>query len=143
MKINRASALWKGSLKKGVGTVQLSSVRKEVMLYTFASRFEDGTGTNPEELIAAAHAACFSMALSGVLSENGFEPKSISTSAEVKIEKSGEGFKISESTLVTNAEIESIDEATFIKLAEEAKVNCPVSKALTSVKIILQANLVQ
>ncbi len=143
MKINRASALWKGSLKNGVGTIQLSSVRKEVMLYTFASRFEDGTGTNPEELIAAAHAACFSMALSGVLSENGFEPKSISTSAEVKIEKSREGFKISESTLVTNAEIESIDEATFIKLAEEAKVNCPVSKALTSVKIILQANLVQ
>lgn len=140
MKTNKAHATWNGNLKKGDGTVKLDTSGKEFS-FSFSSRFEDEKGTNPEELIAAAHAGCFSMAFSGLLSTEGYEPKSISTSAEVKIVKEGDGFKISESKLKTEAEVPGIDEDLFRELAKKAKENCPVSLALSSLKITLEANL--
>jgi len=141
MKTNISKAIWNGKLKDGNGKMSIGSALEDFP-YTFSSRFEDGKGSNPEELIAAAHAGCFSMAFSARLVEEGFTPKSISTIAEVKLEKDKDGFKISESMLNTKADVPGIDEETFMKLAEEAKRNCPVSRALSSIKIELNANLV-
>src|SRR5690606_27984959 len=104
-------------------------------------RFETGNQTTPEELIAAAHAGCYSMALSGLLTDEGFEPESIETSATVTIEKADNGFKISKSALKTNAVVRGIDKEVFKDLAEKAKVNCPVSKALSAIEITLETNL--
>jgi osmotically inducible protein OsmC len=140
MKANISKAIWNGKLKNGNGTMSIGSAIADFP-YTFSSRFEDGKGSNPEELIAAAHAGCFSMAFSALLVEKGFNPKRISTNAEVKLEKGKDGFKISESLLNTKAEVPNIDEATFKKLAEEAKHNCPVSRALSSLKIELNVSL--
>jgi osmotically inducible protein OsmC len=142
MKTNTAKAVWNGALKDGSGKISISSMQLE-MLYTFSSRFEDGVGTNPEELIAAAHAGCFTMALSGLLTERGYEPKSISTTAELQLKKAAKGFRISSSNLITEAEVPEITEPMFMKLAVDAKSNCPVSKALSSVKINLQARLIR
>lgn len=141
MKTNISKAIWNGKLKDGNGTMSIGSSIEDIP-YTFSSRFEDGKGSNPEELIAAAHAGCFSMAFSVQLAEKGYNPKSISTTAEVKLEKDKDGFKISESILKTKVDVPGIDEATFIKLAEESKRNCPVSRALSSVKIELNASLI-
>jgi osmotically inducible protein OsmC len=110
--------------------------------YSFASRFEEGTGTNPEELIGAAHAACFSMALAAGLTRAGFSPKRIGTTASVSLEKVGEGFKITRIELNTEAEIPNLDEKTFLEQAETAKKNCPVSQALAGTEISLNAKLV-
>jgi osmotically inducible protein OsmC len=110
--------------------------------YSFKSRFEEGAGTNPEELIGAAHAGCFSMALSAGLGKAGFEPKRITTEATVRLEKVGEGFQITSIHLDTEAEIPKIEKSVFEKHAAEAKSNCPVSKALTGPEITLTAKLV-
>jgi osmotically inducible protein OsmC len=111
--------------------------------YTFVSRFESGKGTNPEELIAAAHAGCFSMALSAGLSAAGFTPTRVHTTARVHLEPVGQGFGITKIELQTEAEIPGIDEPTFQKEAESAKKNCPVSKALAGPQITLAATLVK
>jgi osmotically inducible protein OsmC len=142
MSTRTGSAIWEGSLKEGKGTMKLGSGAFEGA-YSFASRFENAPGTNPEELIGAAEAGCFSMALSLGLSKAGFSPKRISTTADVQIEKVGDGFKITSIDLKTEAEIVGIDEQTFIEHAEATKKTCPVSLALTGTKINLQAKLVQ
>jgi lipoyl-dependent peroxiredoxin len=141
MAVRTSEAEWKGDLFSGKGTMKLGSGAYEGA-YSFQSRFEEGTGTNPEELIAAAHAGCFSMAFSAGLAAAGFEPKRVHTSASVKLEKVGEGFAITKIHLVTEAEIPNIDEATFQQQAEAAKTGCPVSKALAGPEITLEAKLV-
>jgi len=135
-----ANADWKGALKDGEGHMRLASGAYEGQ-FTFASRFETGNGTNPEELIAAAHAGCFSMQLSGLLSKDGHPPVSVNTSATVTIEA---GVGISGIELVTEAEVPGIDDAAFQEYAAQAKEICPVSKALKAVEnISLKATLVR
>jgi osmotically inducible protein OsmC len=136
-----ASAVWEGTIKDGKGKVKLGSGAFEGQ-YSFASRFEEGTGTNPEELIGAAHAGCFSMALAAGLTRAGFTPTRINTNASVSLEKVGEAFKITKIELNTEAEIPNIDEAAFLEQAESAKKNCPVSQALAGTEITLSAKLV-
>ncbi|HVR44804.1 MAG TPA: OsmC family protein [Thermoanaerobaculia bacterium] len=140
MATRKADAVWTGGLKNGKGTMRLGSGAFEGK-YSFSTRFEEEPGTNPEELIGAAHAGCFSMALSGVLGKAGLEPKEIRTKAKVHLEKVGEGFGITRIELETRASVPGVDEATFHKHAEAAKTNCPVSKALGGVKIDLDAKL--
>jgi osmotically inducible protein OsmC len=135
-----ADAQWNGGLKDGSGRMKLGSGAYEGE-YSFPSRFESGKGTNPEELIAAAHAGCFSMALSAGLGKAGFTPKQIRTTAIVHLNKVGEGFEINQIELKTEAEIPNIDEATFKKEAESAKANCPVSKLYKGAQISLIATL--
>src|SRR6266566_8983802 len=137
-----ASAVWEGTLREGKGRVKLGSGAFEGQ-YSFASRFESGTGTNPEELIGAAHAGCFSMALAAGLTKAGHNPTRISTNAAVSLEKVGEGFKITTIELNTEAEIPNIDEAAFLEQAKGAKKNCPVSQALAGTEITLNAKLVK
>ncbi|MBD3308194.1 OsmC family peroxiredoxin [candidate division KSB3 bacterium] len=136
-----ASAVWEGNLKQGNGSMKLGSGAFEGQ-FSFSSRFENGTGTNPEELIGAAHAGCFSMAFSHGLAEAGYTPKRVQTSAQVHLEQVGDGFKITQIRLNTEAEVPGIDEQTFQNQAETAKKNCPVSQALAGVDITLQATLV-
>src|SRR3977135_2626006 len=136
-----ASAVWEGTLREGKGRVKLGSGAFEGQ-YSFASRFEEGTGTNPEELIGAAHAGCFSMALAAGLTRAGFNPTVISTNASVSLEKVGEAFKITRIELTTEAEIPNIEAAAFQDQAETAKKNCPVSQALAGTEIKLNAKLV-
>lgn len=138
MLTRRADAEWLGSVMDGSGTVKLGSGAYEGA-YSFRSRFESGTGTNPEELIAAAHAGCFSMALSAALSGAGHPPSKIHTTAAVKLEKEGAGFTITEIELVTEGQVPGIDDQTFQKIAAEAEKTCPVSKALAGTKITLKA----
>jgi osmotically inducible protein OsmC len=134
--VSKANAEWKGSLKEGAGEVSFGSFKGD---YTFASRFETGGKTNPEELIAAAHAGCYSMQLSGLLTAAGTPPKSIRTTAAVTIEA---GVGISGITLEVEAEVPGISAETFTETAEKAKEICPVSKALASVpSITLKATL--
>ncbi len=144
MKFTRkAEADWKGSIKEGNGKVKLGSGAFEGA-YSFQSRFsedEDQKATNPEELIAAAHAGCFTMALSGNLGKAGYEPKNIHTTAKVKIEKEGEGFVIPNIDLETEAEVDGIKEDEFQKIAEETKKTCPVSQVLSGAEISLKATL--
>jgi len=137
-----ASAVWEGTLREGNGRVKLGSGAFEGK-YSFVSRFEDGAGTNPEELIGAAHAGCFSMALAAGLSKTGHNPKRISTNANVSLEKVGEAFKITTIELTTEGEVPGIDEQTFLDAAEAAKKNCPVSQALAGVDIKLNATFVK
>jgi len=142
MPIRTAQAEWDGTLREGHGTMKLGQGAFSGN-YSFASRFEEGAGTNPEELIAAAHAGCFSMALAAGLTTAGHPPKRVCTTAMVHIEKSGDGFAITEINLDTQAEVPGIDDATFQAQAAAAKTGCPVSKALASVpKITLNAKLV-
>jgi len=142
MKTRKANAKWQGTLKEGTGTLKLNSMDRKLS-YNFTSRFEEGDGTNPEELIAAAHSGCFSMALSGLIAEEGFDPESIETEANVTIEAENGGFSITGSKLKLNAKIPGIGDELFQQLAEKAKANCPVSKALGSINITLEANLVE
>jgi lipoyl-dependent peroxiredoxin len=137
MAIRESSAVWKGNLVEGKGTMRLGSGAYEGE-YTRASRFEDGPGTNPEELIGAAHAGCFSMFLSAILSKDGHVPTRISTTAKVHL---GDGPKITLIELSTVGEVPGVDEKTFIKYAEEAKKGCPVSQALAAVDMKLTARL--
>lgn len=141
MPVRKASAVWEGPIKDGNGTVKLGSGAYEGK-YSFGSRFEESPGTNPEELIGAAHAGCFSMALSGGLTRAGNPPTRISTSARVHIEKVGEGFSITRIELDTEAEVPGIDDAAFQDAAQKAKEGCPVSKALAGTEITLNAKLV-
>lgn len=140
MAIRSAEAVWTSGLKDGKGTVKLGSGAYEGA-YSFASRFEQGTGTNPEELIGAAHAGCFSMALSAGLERAGHKPKSVKTKARVHLEKVGDGFQITKIQLQTEADVPGIDQAKFREQAEAAKKGCPVSRALAGVQIELDAKL--
>jgi osmotically inducible protein OsmC len=135
-----ATARWDGGLKGGKGTVRLGSGAFEGQ-YSFSSRFEEGTGTNPEELIGAAHAGCFSMALSAGLERAGHAPNSVETSARVHLESGESGVRISRIDLSTTADVPGIDAATFGEQAETAKANCAVSRALAGVDIHLDARL--
>lgn len=136
MAVRSSSAEWKGTLKEGAGVMRLGSGAYEGP-FTFASRFESGPGTNPEELIGAAHAGCFSMFLSALLSNRGFTP-TIRTTATVHLEA---GPTIALIELDTEAQVPGIDGAIFQQLAEEAKAKCPVSKALAGPQIVLRAKL--
>lgn len=138
MPIRTSSAEWKGTLKEGAGTMKLASGAYEGP-YTFASRFESGKGTNPEELIGAAHAGCFSMFLAALLTDAGFPPKSIRTTAAVHLEA---GPTIAKVDLTTEASVPGIDAQAFQGHAEAAKKNCPVSKALAGPQLTLSAKLV-
>lgn len=138
--IKKGSAFWKGGLKDGGGTISTETGVLKNAPYGFKARFEDGPGTNPEELIAAAHAACFSMALSLGLGNAGFTAESIQTEAAVRLEKVGDGFAITHSDLVCVAKIPKIDDRTFQQIAEQTKAGCPVSKVLNA-KISLAAKL--
>jgi lipoyl-dependent peroxiredoxin len=137
MAVRASSAEWKGTLKEGAGTMKVGSGAYEGP-YTYASRFETGPGTNPEELVGAAHAGCYSMFLAALLSNKGFVPI-VRTTATVHLEA---GPTITLIELHTEAEVPGIDEATFQELAEAAKKGCPVSKALTGPEIKLNAKLV-
>jgi osmotically inducible protein OsmC len=136
-----ASAVWKGGLKDGTGVVSTESGALSSLPYNFRMRFESEKGTNPEELIAAAHAACYSMALSMILGDAGMKPESISTKAVVTLEQSGGGFAVTSSALETKVKIPNADQAAFQKAAEAAKTGCPISKLLNAT-ITLDAALV-
>ncbi|MBY6261861.1 OsmC family peroxiredoxin [Azospirillum sp. 412522] len=140
MAMRQSDAEWRGDLKSGSGKMRLGSGAFEGS-YSFPSRFENGQGTNPEELIAAAHAGCFSMALSAGLAQAGHAPTRVHTTAKVHLEKDGAGFAISRIELECEAEIPGIDDATFQEQAKGAKANCPVSKALAGTQISLTAKL--
>jgi osmotically inducible protein OsmC len=142
MPTRSADATWEGDLKGGKGSMKLAGGAYEGA-YSFASRFEQGKGTNPEELIAGAHAGCFSMAFSHALAQAGFTPKRVHTTAKVHLEKGAEGFSIPKIELTTEADVPGIDEATFQREAEKAKQNCPVSKLLKAAEITLAARLVR
>ena len=141
MVVRRASAVWDGDLKRGQGTMRFGSGAFEGA-FTYASRFESGSGTNPEELLGAAQAGCFSMALSADLAEAGFTPQHIETEARVHLERTDAGHRITTIDLMTKAVVPDIDEAKFMEMANKAKEGCPVSNALTGVKRNLKATLV-
>lgn len=136
----KAKATWNGDLKNGKGNISFGSGAYEGA-YSFKSRFEDGTGTNPEELIGAAHAGCYSMALSADLAEAGFSPEGVTTNADVSLEMVDGDPAITTIVLNVEANIPDIDEETFMEHAEGAKKACPVSKALSGVNIELNAKL--
>ncbi len=143
MPIRKANAEWRGDLRKGSGNISTESGVLKNVAYNFVSRFESGNETNPEELIGAAHAACYSMALSNILSGAGFTVNSVKTEDKVHIEKLESGFTITRIEMQCVANVSGIDEATFMKHAEEAKKGCPVSKALTGTELILTAKLLK
>lgn len=137
-----ASAQWKGDLKGGSGTMSTASNTLSNAAYSFHTRFEDGQGTNPEELVAAAHAGCFSMAFAHQLSQAGFKPDSVETTCTVTFDKVGDGFAVTESHLDMRAKAPGASQEEFDKAAEAAKSGCPISK-LFNTKIILEATLEQ
>lgn len=141
MPIRSADAVWEGPLQGGKGTMSFGSGAFEGQ-YSFSSRFEEGTGTNPEELIAAAEAGCFSMALSGALGRNETPPTKISTTAKVHLDKAEVGFQIPLIELTCEAEVPGIDDAEFQRIANDVKASCPVSKVLAGAEITLDAKLV-
>src|ERR1700730_18166119 len=136
----KASAVWKGGLKDGQGTVSSAGGILSNTKYSFKTRFEDAPGTNPEELIAAAHAACFSMALSAQLGAANLTPESINTTANLKMEKLDAGWAITSVHLDVSARVPKADDAAFQKAAADAKAGCPVSKVLNA-KITMSAKL--
>jgi osmotically inducible protein OsmC len=138
MPVRKASAVWNGSLKEGSGTMSLGSGAYQGA-YSFASRFEEASGTNPEELIGGAHAGCFSMALSGGLGRAGYTPTKVETEARVHLGRDDAGPRIE---LVTRAHVPGIPPEVFQEQAKAAKENCPVSRALAGVQIELDAQLV-
>jgi lipoyl-dependent peroxiredoxin len=140
MPVRTAEAKWQRSLQDGSGTMRLGSGAFEGA-YSFNSRMENGPGTNPEELIGAAHAGCFSMAFAGALTKAGHTPQEIRTKANVHFEKADQGWGITRIELATEGNVPGVDEATFKRIAEEAKKNCPVSKALAATPITLSATL--
>ena len=142
MAVRKAIAVWEGNLVNGKGTVEVESGLFKSP-YSFQTRFGDEKGTNPEELIGAAHASCYSMALSFMLEQKGYKPVRISTEANVHIDKVGDGFKITKILLITRGKVPEIDEETFLKYANEAKAGCPVSQALAATPIELDASLVK
>ena len=136
----KASAVWQGGLKDGKGTITTDSEVLNKTQYSFSTRFEEGKGTNPEELIAAAHAGCFSMALSGQLATEGLTAEKIETTSTVRLEKQDSGFAVTEIHLEVKAKVPGASEAAFNKAAENAKTGCPISK-LFNAKITMDAKL--
>jgi lipoyl-dependent peroxiredoxin len=136
----KASAVWNGGLKDGKGRISTDSGVLSDTQYSFSTRFENGTGTNPEELIAAAHAGCFSMALSGQLTNAGHPPESINTSATVKMEKTDAGFTVTNVHLEVRARVPGIDAKGFETAANNAKAGCPISRLLKA-EITMEARL--
>jgi len=137
-----ASAVWQGTLKEGKGTISMQSGTLKDAQYSFAARFAEGVGTNPEELIAAAHAGCFTMALSAQLTTAGFNPSKIETSAVVTLDLHGEAPTITKIHLTNTSSVPGIDKAKFDELAKKAKEGCPVSRVLKAAEITLDAKLV-
>jgi len=140
MPVRSADAVWEGDVPSGKGTMRFGGGAFEGQ-YSFSSRFEEGAGTNPEELIAAAHAGCYSMFVSGVLAKAGFTPTKVETTAKVKLDKVDDAWTVTNSTLVCQAQVPGIDEAAFQEAAETAKKNCPISRLLNT-EISLDAKLV-
>jgi osmotically inducible protein OsmC len=141
MPIRTASARWEGNLTEGSGTIKTGKGGYQGN-YSFKSRFEEGEGTNPEELIGAAHAGCFSMAFSNGLAGAGFTPTSVDTIAKVHLDKRDAGFTVTRIELETTGDVPGIDEGTFQKIAEDAKANCPISRLLSpGAEISLTAKL--
>jgi osmotically inducible protein OsmC len=139
MGISKANARWEGSLKQGRGMMRPAHAPEAP--FSLNSRFEGGAGSNPEELIGAALAGCFSMALSGALGKAGLSPTAIETEARVHLDKEGDGFKIGSIELTTRAAVPGIEPAKFLEIAQETKRTCPVSKALAGTTIKLEASL--
>lgn len=141
----QATAIWKGALKDGAGTLDTQSGALKGLPYNFKARFEDASGTagtNPEELLAAAHAGCFAMQLSHFLAENGTPAAKLDAKATVSINPAaGGGFEITKSAITLVGDVPGIDGATFSKLAEQAKASCPLSKALGAIQVTLDAKL--
>ncbi|ACG76678.1 organic hydroperoxide resistance protein [Phenylobacterium zucineum HLK1] len=138
--IRKANATWRGTGRDGAGTLDSASGVLSATPYSFKTRFEDQPGTNPEELIAAAHAGCFTMALAFGLQRAGLEAEELRTEAAVSLEQDGAGFKITRSALTLRARVSGIDEAKFLELAREAEQTCPVSRVLNA-EISLDARL--
>jgi osmotically inducible protein OsmC len=136
----KASAVWKGNLKSGTGTLSTESKMLASMPYSFRTRFEEEPGTNPEELIGTAHAGCYSMALSMILGLAGHIPEKIETEATITLDKTEDGFAVTASHLDVTATVPGADEATFLEAAEKAKATCPISK-LINARITLDARL--
>jgi osmotically inducible protein OsmC len=139
--IRKATAVWRGTGRAGTGNLSTDSGVLAETPYSFKTRFENEKGTNPEELIAAAHAGCFTMALAFQLQGAGFTPTELTTEAAVSLDPEGQGFRITRSALTLRASVPNLDEATFMKLAGDAEKNCPVSKVLNAA-ITLDAKLV-
>jgi osmotically inducible protein OsmC len=140
--VRKASAVWNGSLKEGKGTISTESKVLSNAQYSFSTRFENGIGTNPEELVAASHAGCFSMALSAQLGNAGITPESIETTAAVTLEKTDAGFTVTKIHLDVTAKIPGVDAAAFQKAAQDAKTGCPISRLLKAAEITMSAKLV-
>lgn len=138
--IKKAWAVWKGSVKDGGGTISTETGILKKAPYGFKARFEDGKGTNPEELIGAAHAGCFSMALSLMLGEAGFTAEKIKTHAAITLDKTGAGYKITASHLTVSAKVPGVDDVKFQEIANKAKAGCPVSKLLRA-RVTMNARL--
>lgn len=141
MPVRKAEAVWEGKLSDGKGEMRFGDGGFEGV-YSASSRFEEGSGSNPEQLLGAAHAGCFSMALAAELGRAGSEPKRVHTVAEVRIEKLETGWTVTHIQLNAMAVVPGLDEAKFLELAEKAKENCPISRALKAVEIGLDAKLV-
>jgi osmotically inducible protein OsmC len=139
--IRKASAVWKGSLKEGKGTISSDSGVLSNTQYSFSTRFENGKGTNPEELIAAAHAGCFTMALSAQLGNAGITPDSLETTASLSLDKLDSGWTVTKIHLDVVGRIPGNDKAAFEKAAREAEVGCPISKLLKAAEITMTARL--
>jgi osmotically inducible protein OsmC len=137
-----ASAVWHGSLKDGKGTISTQSGTLHDTQYSFSTRFENGVGTNPEELIAAAHAGCFTMALSAQLTDANCIPEELKTEAKVTMEKTDDGPTVTKILLTTRAKVPGIEKAKFDELAKKAKEGCPISRLLKAAEITLDAQLV-
>ncbi len=137
-----ASAVWHGSLKEGKGTISTQSGTLRDSQYSFGTRFENGVGTNPEELIAAAHAGCFTMALSGQLTSADLTPESLETTAVVTMEKTDDGPTVTKIHLTTKAKVPNAEKEKFDELAKKAKETCPISRLLKAAEITLDAQLI-
>ena len=138
--VRKASAVWNGSLKEGKGTISTESGVLSKTPYSFSTRFESAPGTNPEELIAAAHAGCFTMALSAQLGNAGIKPEQLETTASVTLEKLDAGFTVTKIHLDVTAHIPGADKVAFEKAAQDAKTGCPISRLLKA-EITMSANL--
>jgi lipoyl-dependent peroxiredoxin len=140
MMIRKARAVWRGTGRDGTGDITTDSGVLKESPYSYRTRFQDQPGTNPEELIAAAHAGCFTMALAFQLQAAGYEPTELTTEAAVSLDPDGEGFKITKSALTLKAEVPGLDQATFEDLSKKAEKNCPVSRVMNA-EITLNATL--
>lgn len=140
MPVRKSTATWEGDLPKGKGTMVVGNGAYQGP-YSFSSRFENGQGTNPEELVAAAHAGCFAMALSNELAKAGYTPTRVDSEARVHLDKTEGGFGVSHIDLLVEADVPGIDEALFQEKAQGAKAGCPISRLLSAVEITLDAKL--